>query len=167
VDIAPSYGLFIDGEFAEAADGKVFKTVSPSSEEVLSEVAQAGAEDVDRAVKAARKAFTSWSALPGAERGKYLFPYRPHHPGALARIRRPGIPGQRQSRSARPATSTCRSSPRTSSTYAGLGRQAQVRGLRPDPSPSASPAKIIPWNFPLLMLAGRSPRPSPPATRWS
>ncbi|MDX6329733.1 MAG: aldehyde dehydrogenase, partial [Streptomycetaceae bacterium] len=73
VDIAPSYGLFIDGEFAEAADGKVFKTVSPSSEEVLSEVAQAGAEDVDRAVKAARKAFTSWSALPGAERGKYLF----------------------------------------------------------------------------------------------
>ena len=39
VDIAPSYGLFIDGEFVEAADGKVFKTVSPSSEEVLSEIA--------------------------------------------------------------------------------------------------------------------------------
>ena len=73
VDIAPSYGLFIDGEFAEAADGKVFKTVSPSTEEVLSEVARAGAEDVDRAVKAARRAFEKWSALPGSERAKYLF----------------------------------------------------------------------------------------------
>lgn len=73
VDIAPSYGLFIDGEFAEAADGKVFKTVSPSTEEVLSEVAQAGTEDVDRAVKAARRAFEKWSALPGSERAKYLF----------------------------------------------------------------------------------------------
>lgn len=73
VDIAPSYGLFIDGEFTEAADGKVFKTVSPSTEEVLSEVARAGAEDVDRAVKAARRAFEKWSALPGSERAKYLF----------------------------------------------------------------------------------------------
>lgn len=73
VDIAPSYGLFIDGEFAEAADGRVFKTLSPSTEEVLSEVAQAGAEDVDRAVRSARKAFEKWSALPGAERAKYLF----------------------------------------------------------------------------------------------
>lgn len=73
VDIAPSYGLFIDGEFTEAADGKVFKTVSPSTEEVLSEIAQAGEADVDRAVRAARKAFGEWSALPGAERAKYLF----------------------------------------------------------------------------------------------
>lgn len=73
VDIAPSYGLFIDGEFVEAADGKVFKTVSPSTEEVLSEIAQAGEADVDRAVKAARKAFEKWSALPGSERAKYLF----------------------------------------------------------------------------------------------
>lgn len=73
VDIAPSYGLFIDGEFTDAADGKVFKTVSPATEEVLSEVAQAGEADVERAVKAARKAFEKWSALPGAERGKYLF----------------------------------------------------------------------------------------------
>ena len=63
VDIAPSYGLFIDGEFTDAADGKVFKTVSPSSEEVLSEIAQAGEADVDRAVKAARRAFGASSLL--------------------------------------------------------------------------------------------------------
>src|SRR5690349_15214553 len=73
VDIAASYGLFIDGEFREAEGGKVFKTISPSTEEVLSEVAQAGAADVDAAVGAARAAYGRWSALPGAERGKYLF----------------------------------------------------------------------------------------------
>jgi len=72
VDIAPSYGLFIDGEFTEAADGRVFKSVSPSSEEVLAEVARAGEQDVDRAVGAARKAFAKWSALPGAERGSLV-----------------------------------------------------------------------------------------------
>ncbi|MFD6450842.1 aldehyde dehydrogenase family protein, partial [Nocardia sp. NPDC060220] len=51
----------MDGEFTEAADGQVFKTLSPSTEEVLSEVARAGAEDVDRAVRAARRAFGPWS----------------------------------------------------------------------------------------------------------
>src|SRR5690242_16114359 len=71
VDIAGSYGLFIDGEFVEGKD--VFKTVNPASEEVLTEVAAAGPEDIDRAVAAARKAYKSWSKLPGAERAKYLF----------------------------------------------------------------------------------------------
>ena len=71
VEIAPSYGLFIDGEFNPGKD--VFKTVNPATEEVLAEVALAGPEDVDRAVAAARRAFATWSALPGAERAKYLF----------------------------------------------------------------------------------------------
>ena len=58
VDIAPSYGLFIDGAFVPASSsGGVFKTVNPASEEVLSEVALAGPEDVDRAVAAARRAY--------------------------------------------------------------------------------------------------------------
>src|SRR5689334_24298821 len=71
VSLAPSYGLFIDGEFGEAKD--TFKTINPATEEVLTEVALAGPEDVDRAVAAARRAFESWSALPGSERAKYLF----------------------------------------------------------------------------------------------
>jgi aldehyde dehydrogenase (NAD+) len=54
VDIKSSYGLFINGGFVEATDGKPFKTVSPSSEEVLAEVSEAGPADVDRAVKAGR-----------------------------------------------------------------------------------------------------------------
>ena len=91
VDIAASYGLFIDGEFSEAADGKVFKTISPSSEEVLSEVAQAGAEDVDRAVGAARRAFAGWSALPGASRHHWgseidVIDAAALEPGARARL---------------------------------------------------------------------------------
>jgi aldehyde dehydrogenase (NAD+) len=152
VDIAPSYGLFIDGEFAEAADGKVFKTVSPSSEEVLSEVAQAGAEDVDRAVKAARKAFTSWSALPGAERGKYLF--------RIARII------QERSREFAVLESLDNGKPIRETRdvdlplvaahffyYAGWADKLRYAGYGPDPKPLGVAGQIIPWNFPLLMLA--------------
>jgi len=166
VDIAPSYGLFIDGEFAEAADGKVFKTVSPSSEEVLSEVAQAGAEDVDRAVKPPARPSPPGPPYPARSAAKYLFPYRPHHPGALARIRRPGIPGQRQ---ADPRDPRRRPAARRRALLLlrGLGRKLRYAGYGPDPKPLGVAGQIIPWNFPLLMLAGRSPRPSPPATRWS
>ena len=73
VDIKSSYGLFINGEFTDGG-GKSFKTISPSTEEVLSEVAEANEKDVDKAVKAARRAYSRvWSQMSGAERGKYLF----------------------------------------------------------------------------------------------
>ncbi|MFI0780126.1 aldehyde dehydrogenase family protein [Streptomyces sp. NPDC021212] len=161
VDIAPSYGLFIDGEFREAGDGKVFKTLSPSSEEVLSEVAQANAEDVDRAVKAARKAFEGWSALPGAERAKYLF--------RIARII------QERSRELAVLESLDNGKPIRESRdadlplvaahffyYAGWADKLAyaVRGRSPlngtsgsDPKPLGVAGQVIPWNFPLLMLA--------------
>ena len=70
VSIAASYGLFVDGTWVDPVDGDSFKTGSPSSEEVLSEVAEAGPADVERAVEAARRAFGRWSRLAGAERGK-------------------------------------------------------------------------------------------------
>src|SRR4051794_17549338 len=74
VDLQPSYGLFVDGEFTDPASGSSFKTISPSTEEVLAEVAEADAADVDRAVRAARRAYDRvWSRTSGAERGKYLF----------------------------------------------------------------------------------------------
>ncbi|MEV0603344.1 aldehyde dehydrogenase family protein [Streptomyces sp. NPDC050315] len=152
VDIAPSYGLFIDGEFAEAADGKVFKTVSPANEEVLSEVAQAGAADVERAVKAARKAFEKWSALPGAERAKYLF--------RIARII------QERSRELAVLESLDNGKPIKESRdadlplvaahffyYAGWADKLGHAGLGPDPKPLGVAGQVIPWNFPLLMLA--------------
>src|SRR5205085_8750243 len=73
VDIKPSYGLFVNGEFVNG-HGRSFKTISPSTEEVLAEIAEADETDVDLAVKAARRAYTRvWSKMSGAERGKYLF----------------------------------------------------------------------------------------------
>ncbi|MER5742268.1 aldehyde dehydrogenase family protein [Streptomyces sp. NPDC002225] len=152
VDIAPSYGLFIDGEFTEAADGKVFKTVSPSSEEVLSEVARAGAADVDRAVKAARKAFEKWSALPGPERAKYLF--------RIARII------QERSRELAVLETLDNGKPIKETRdadlplvaahffyYAGWADKLAHAGFGADPRPLGVAGQVIPWNFPLLMLA--------------
>ncbi len=152
VDLAPSYGLFIDGEFTEAADGQVFKTLSPSTEEVLSEVARAGAEDVDRAVRAARRAFGPWSALPGAERAKYLF--------RIARII------QERSRelavletldNGKPIKETRDSDlPLVAAHFfyhAGWADKLEHAGFGPDPRPLGVAAQVIPWNFPLLMLA--------------
>ncbi|MFF0199248.1 aldehyde dehydrogenase family protein [Streptomyces sp. NPDC005017] len=152
VDIAPSYGLFIDGEFTEAADGKVFKTVSPSSEEVLSEIAQAGEADVDRAVRAARKAFEKWSALPGSERAKYLF--------RIARII------QERSRELAVLETLDNGKPIKETRdadlplvaahffyYAGWADKLDHAGYGANPKPLGVAGQVIPWNFPLLMLA--------------
>ncbi|MFI9236262.1 aldehyde dehydrogenase family protein [Streptomyces sp. NPDC053079] len=152
VDIAPSYGLFIDGEFRDASDGKVFKTLSPSTEEVLSEVAQASAEDVDAAVKAARKAFEKWSALPGAERAKYLF--------RIARII------QERSRELAVLETLDNGKPIKETRdadlplvaahffyYAGWADKLDHAGFGPNPKALGVAGQVIPWNFPLLMLA--------------
>jgi aldehyde dehydrogenase (NAD+) len=153
VDIAPSYGLFIDGAFVPASSsGGVFKTVNPASEEVLAEVASAGPEDVDRAVAAARRAFEPWSALPGAERAKYLY--------RIARII------QERSRELAVLESLDNGKPIKESRdvdlplvaayffyYAGWADKLKYAGYGPDPRPLGVAAQVIPWNFPLLMLA--------------
>ncbi|MFI6075316.1 aldehyde dehydrogenase family protein [Actinoplanes sp. NPDC051343] len=150
VDIAPSYGLFINGSFDE---GKAtFKTVNPATEEVLSEVALAGPEDVDRAVGAARKAYEKWSALPGAERAKYLF--------RIARI------VQERSRELAVLESLDNGKPIRESRdvdlplvaahffyYAGWADKLAYAGFGPDPRPLGVAGQVIPWNFPMLMLA--------------
>ncbi|URN13052.1 aldehyde dehydrogenase family protein [Streptomyces radiopugnans] len=152
VDIAPSYGLFVDGEFREAAGGRSFKTLSPSTEEVLAEVAHAGAEDVDAAVAAARRAFASWSALPGSERAKYLF--------RIARII------QERSRELAVLETLDNGKPIRETRdadlplvaahffyHAGWADKLAHAGYGPDPRPLGVAAQVIPWNFPLLMLA--------------
>ena len=70
--LKPSYQIFVDGAFRDGA-GDAVKTINPADESPLAEVAEAGPSDVQDAVAAARRAFGSWSALPGRERGKYLF----------------------------------------------------------------------------------------------
>ncbi len=150
VDIAPSYGLFIDGEFTEAKDA--FKTVNPATEEVLAEIAAAAPEDVDRAVAAARRAFRPWSERPGADRAKYLF--------RIARII------QERSRELAVLESLDNGKPIRESRdvdlplvaahffyYAGWADKLSYAGFGPGPRPLGVAAQVIPWNFPLLMLA--------------
>jgi aldehyde dehydrogenase (NAD+) len=152
VEIASSYGLFIDGSFDGGKDGNVFKTVNPATEEVLAEVASAGPEDVDRAVAAARRAFGAWSELPGSERAKYLF--------RIARII------QERSRELAVLESLDNGKPIKESRdvdlplvaahffyYAGWADKLGYAGFGPDPRPLGVAAQVIPWNFPLLMLA--------------
>ncbi|MBO3746900.1 aldehyde dehydrogenase family protein [Streptosporangiaceae bacterium NEAU-GS5] len=149
VDIKPSYGLFIDGRFVDGS-GTPFKTINPATEETLAEISVASPEDVDRAVKAARKAFEGWSALPGSERAKYLF--------RIARII------QERSRELAVLESLDNGKPIRESRdvdlplvaahffyYAGWADKLEYAGLGSKPLGVAG--QVIPWNFPLLMLS--------------
>ncbi len=154
VDLRPSYGLFIDGEFTDAVDGGSFKTVNPATEEVLSDVAEAGEADVDRAVAAARVAYESvWSQLPGRERGKYLF--------RLARLL------QERAREFAVLETLDNGKPIRESRdvdvplaaahfFYHAGWADKLRYAFPgttDPRPIGVAGQVVPWNFPLLMLA--------------
>jgi len=72
-EIDSEYGLFIDGEFKEPRSGKMFDTINPATGERLARIAEAGEDDVDAAMAAARAAAPRWAKTKGAERGKYLF----------------------------------------------------------------------------------------------
>jgi aldehyde dehydrogenase (NAD+) len=150
VDIKPSYGLFINGEFVDG-HGRSFKTINPSTEEVLAEVAEADEVDVDTAVKAARRAYTRvWSRMPGRERAKYLY--------RIARII------QERGRELAVLESLDNGKPIRESRdvdvpivaahffyYAGWADKLEYSGYGSTPLGVAG--QIIPWNFPLLMLA--------------
>ncbi|NUO98753.1 MAG: aldehyde dehydrogenase family protein [Nonomuraea sp.] len=149
VDLKPSYGLFINGEFVDGS-GSSFKTINPATEEKLAEVASASSDDVDRAVQAARKAFGVWSALPGAERAKYLF--------RIARLI------QERARELAVLESLDNGKPIRESRdvdlplvaahffyYAGWADKLAYSGFGTKPLGVAG--QVIPWNFPLLMLA--------------
>ena len=67
--------MFIDGKWIEAASGKTFPTYNPATGEVLAQVAEGDREDIDRAVKAARKAFESdaWADMTASQRGRLIW----------------------------------------------------------------------------------------------
>jgi aldehyde dehydrogenase (NAD+) len=153
VEIRPRYGLFIGGEEVEPRTGEWFSSISPSSEEELFEVAQAGEEDVELAVGAARSAFEDgWSEISPSERAKYLF--------RIARIL------QERSREFAVAESLDGGKPIRESRdvdlplaaahffyYAGWADKLEYAFPQRTPRPLGVAAQIIPWNFPLLMLA--------------
>jgi aldehyde dehydrogenase (NAD+) len=152
VDIAPSYGLFIDGGFVDGT-GEPFKTVNPATEEVLTEVSSGSEADVDRAVAAARRAFTRvWGPMRPADRGKYLF--------RIARIL------QERAREFAVLESLDNGKPIRESRdvdiplaaahffyHAGWADKLDFAGLGANPRPLGVAGQVIPWNFPMLMLA--------------
>jgi aldehyde dehydrogenase (NAD+) len=153
VDIKSQYGLFINGKFVAPKGGKTFTTINPATEEVLAKIAYAELADVNLAVTAARNAFTkTWSKMPAAERGKYLF--------RIARIL------QERSREFAVLETLDNGKPirETRDTdiplaaahffyHAGWADKLSYAGVGSNPKPYGVAAQIIPWNFPMLMLA--------------
>ena len=153
VKLEKRYGLFVGGKFVKPRSGEWFPSVSPSTEEKLAEVAQANEKDVDLAVKAARAAYTNgWSKLAPSERAKYLF--------RIARIL------QERSRELAVLESLDGGKPIRESRdvdlplaaahffyYAGWADKLEYAFPARKPKPLGVAGQIIPWNFPLLMLA--------------
>jgi acyl-CoA reductase-like NAD-dependent aldehyde dehydrogenase len=152
LDLKPEYGLFIDGEFVDG-DGGSFATISPATEKHITTVQSASAADVDRAVAAARRAFEGpWSRLSGSDRGKYLF--------RIARL------VQERARELAVAESLDNGKPIREARdvdvplvaawffyYAGWADKLEHAGVGSAPRPLGVAGQVIPWNFPLLMLA--------------
>jgi aldehyde dehydrogenase (NAD+) len=153
VSIEPRYGLFIGGEFVDPKSGTWFETINPATEQRLSEVASAGPEDVDLAVRTARRASEQqWRDMPGAERAKYIY-----------RIARQL---QERSREFAVLESLDGGKPIKESRdvdvplaaahffyYAGWADKLGYAFPGRIPSPLGVAGQVIPWNFPLLMAA--------------
>ena len=150
--LKPKYDLFIGGKFVAPKSGKYFDSINPATEEVLAEIALANQADVDAAYQAAQKAFAAWSKLPGAERGKYLY--------RIARLI------QDRAREFAVAESMDGGKPIKESRdfdvpmtaahffyHAGWADKLEYAVPGAKVVPLGVVGQVIPWNFPLLMLA--------------
>jgi len=152
LQLKDSYGLFIGGEFVEGRGG-AFDTISPADESRIVSIAIGSDEDVDAAVAAARQAHTKvWSKMSGRDRGKYLF--------RIARL------VQERARELAVAESLDNGKPIRESRdvdvplvaawffyYAGWADKLDHAGVGANPQSLGVAGQVIPWNFPLLMLA--------------
>ena len=152
VKIQPRYGLFIGGKMVAAHSKKHFPTINPATEKTLSEVVDADEVDVDRAVKAASKAFDSWAHLSASRRARYLF--------RISRLL------QERSRELAVVETMDGGKPIKESRdvdiplsgahffyYAGWADKLEWAFPNRKPRPLGVAGQVIPWNFPLLMLA--------------
>jgi aldehyde dehydrogenase (NAD+) len=151
VRLDDAYGLYVGGAWRDAAES--YTTISPASEEPLAQVGQASADDVGAAVAAARDAYENgWSGLRPAERAKYLF--------RIARLL------QERAREFAVLESLNGGKPIKESRdvdlplaaahffyYAGWADKLEYAFPNRRPRPVGVAGQIIPWNFPLLMLA--------------
>jgi len=152
VRIDKRYRLFIDGDFVAPEKGRYFDTINPANEQKLSRVAVADEADVDKAVRAARKAYGPWSRMQARERGKYIY--------RIARIL------QERSREFAVIESLDGGKPIRESRdidiplaaahffyYAGWADKLEYAFPGRRAKPLGVAGQIIPWNFPLLMAA--------------
>jgi aldehyde dehydrogenase (NAD+) len=153
VKISERYNLFIGGKFVEPHSGKWFETLNPATEDKLADIADADAEDVDRAVKAARHAYDKvWSKMAAGERSKYIF--------RIARLI------QEKARALAVVETMNGGKPIKESRdvdvplaaahffyYAGWADKLEYAFPNRNVAPLGVAGQIIPWNFPLLMAA--------------
>jgi len=153
LNLKKKYDLFIDGKWVKPSSGVYFKTINPANEEILAEVAHGNQDDVDKAVKAARKAYTEvWSIMPPAERAKYIF--------RIARLMQ-----ERARELAVAETLDAGKTIRESRDidvplacnyffyYAGWADKLEYAFPNRKVESLGVAGQIIPWNFPLLMAA--------------
>ncbi len=151
--IAPQHELFINGEFVAPKSGKYFESINPATEQTLTTIAAANAQDVDAAVKSARKAYDKvWSKMPGGGRSKYLY--------RIARIIQEKarelavletMDGGKTIKESRDVDL-----PLVAAHffyYAGWADKLKYAFPGKTPQPLGVAGQIIPWNFPLLMAA--------------
>src|SRR4051812_25499478 len=153
--------LLINNQWVDPVDGGAFETQNPATGEVLAEVAEATASDVDKAVQAARQALEAgaWATMDAADRGRLMFDLADlveRHAAELA-----ALESLNAGKTINDATGDLEGVVNTLRYYAGWadkieGKTVPVRGnflsytLR---EPVGVVGQIIPWNFPLLMLA--------------
>jgi aldehyde dehydrogenase (NAD+) len=153
VDVRPRYDLFIDGRFVAPVKGQYFDTINPATEKKLGEVALATGDDIDRAVKAARRAYEKvWSRMPAKEGGKYIY--------RIARMLQErarefaiieSMDGGKPIRESRDVDVPL--SAAHFFYYAGWADKLEYAFPGKTPRPLGVAGQIIPWNFPLLMAA--------------
>jgi aldehyde dehydrogenase (NAD+) len=152
--------LFIDGQLTDGLAGRGIDVINPADGTVLATVAEAGAEDIDRAVAAAQRAFPAWAARPAAERGRLLTALADaieSHAGELAQLESldTGHPIR---------DTTVLDVPRTAAAYRYFGGIADKHEGSVIPveqgflnyvqhEPIGVAGSIVPWNFPLMFTS--------------
>jgi len=153
ISLKKQYELFIGGKFIKPESDTYFDSINPTTEKKLADIAQAGSEDIDKAVKAARKAYDKiWSYLAPSERGKYIY--------RLARMIQERarefaiietLDGGKPIRESRDVDIPLAAA--HFFYYAGWADKLKYAFPNRTPKPIGVAGQIIPWNFPLLMLA--------------
>ena len=149
LQIAPRYGVFLDGAFRAARSRRLLETIDPANEEVLSRVAACGPADIDAAVEAARRALPKWQRLRVAERARILYRIALRIEERAAELA--ALESRDTGKPIREAAADVQEAARYLFHYAGwadkLGYAFAGRRARP----VGVCAAIVPWNYPLLL----------------